>query len=199
MPTSGVSKSCAEPASKSPRFKRRSRRTPPMRLKRRTQQVNPREIPLHSAKMTDLEGNIIDVPKPRGCGLDIGILVPRRSCRELFEKPPDEKEADEESVCGGRVEGGGGIRKEARKGAKEVVSVGVEVGGEVLFEEEEERERESEEIEREFAVHFPLLDENEIVERMVLEKKKIELSSKYASDSLMEEQAGAKVMLNIHR
>lgn len=22
----------------------------------------------HSAKMTDLEGNIIDVPKPRGCG-----------------------------------------------------------------------------------------------------------------------------------
>ncbi|KAB5520875.1 hypothetical protein DKX38_025194 [Salix brachista] len=36
-----------------------------------------------------------------------------------------------------------------------------------------------------------MLDENEIVERMVLEKKKIELSSKYASDSLMEEQTEA--------
>lgn len=100
------------------------------------------------------------------------------------------------------------IRKEARKGAKEVVSVGVGVGAEVLFEEEEdvveeerreEREREDierKEKEREFVVHVPLPDDKEI-ERMVLEKKKMELLSKYASDSLMEEQTEAKVMLNI--
>lgn len=45
-------------------------------------------------------------------------------------------------------------------------------------------------------MHVPLPDDKEI-ERMVLEKKKMELLSKYASDSLMEEQTEAKVMLNI--
>ncbi|KAJ6777045.1 hypothetical protein OIU74_001089 [Salix koriyanagi] len=103
-----------------------------------------------------------------------------------------------------RWKSGGGWRhyegsEERRQGSCERRSWG---WGRGLFEEEEdveEREREREEIEREFVVHFPLLDENEIAERMVLEKKKIELSSKYASDSLMEEQTGAKVMLNIHR
>lgn len=55
---------------------------------------------------------------------------------------------------------------------------------------------ERKEKEREFVVHVPLPDDKEI-ERMVLEKKKMELLSKYASDSLMEEQTEAKVMLNI--
>ncbi|CAN0911294.1 Pre-mRNA-splicing factor ISY1 homolog [Linum grandiflorum] len=100
------------------------------------------------------------------------------------------------------------IRKEARKGATEVVSVGVvPAAQEVLFEEEEdvvieermkEKELEEKEKQREFVVHVPLPDEKEI-EKMVLEKKKKELLSKYASDSLVEEQTEAKSMLNIKR
>ncbi|CAK7339358.1 unnamed protein product [Dovyalis caffra] len=199
----------------------------------------------HSAKMTDLEGNIIDVPNPSGRGPGyryFGAAKKLPGVRELFEKPPELRKRrtrydiykridasyygyrDEEDGVLEKVEGPAegemrmraveewrrmeAIRKEARKGAKEVVSVGA--GAEVLFEEEEDvveeerkREREIEEIERkekerEFVAHVPLPDEKEI-ERMVLEKKKMELLSKYASDSLMEEQTEAKVMLNIQR
>ncbi|XP_011010073.1 PREDICTED: pre-mRNA-splicing factor ISY1 homolog [Populus euphratica] len=201
----------------------------------------------HSAKMTDLEGNIIDVPNPSGRGPGyryFGAAKKLPGVRELFEKPPELRKRrtrydiykridasyygyrDEEDGILEKVEGPAeeemrmraveewkrmeAIRKEARKGAKEVVSVGVGVGAEVLFEEEEdvveeerreEREREDierKEKEREFVVHVPLPDDKEI-ERMVLEKKKMELLSKYASDSLMEEQTEAKVMLNIQR
>ncbi|KAE8706914.1 26S protease regulatory subunit 7-like [Hibiscus syriacus] len=97
------------------------------------------------------------------------------------------------------------IKGEARRGAKEVVSVGA--AAEVLFEEaedvvEEERkereEKERKDKEREFIVHVPLPDEKEI-ERMVVEMKKMELLSKYASEGLMEEQSEAKDLLNIHR
>lgn len=199
----------------------------------------------HSAKMTDLEGNIIDVPNPSGRGPGyryFGAAKKLPGVRELFEKPPELRKRrtrydiykridasyygyrDEEDGILEKVEGPAeeemrmraveewkrmeAIRKEARKGAKEVVSVGAGVGAEVLFEEEEDvveeerrEEREREDIERkekdrEFVVHVPLPDDKEI-ERMVLEKKKMELLSKYASDSLMEEQTEAKVMLNI--
>ncbi|KAH1113853.1 hypothetical protein J1N35_007231 [Gossypium stocksii] len=77
----------------------------------------------------------------------------------------------------------------------------------VLFEEqegavEEERgEREEKERkykEREFVLHVSLPNEKEI-ERMVVERKKIELLSKYASEGLLEEQSEAKDMLNIHQ
>ena len=97
------------------------------------------------------------------------------------------------------------VRREARKGAAEVVSVGA--AKEVLFEEEEdvveeerkEREREEEkEKEREFVVHVPLPDEKEI-EKMVLLKKKMELLREYASEDLVEQEKEAKAMLNIHR
>lgn len=47
-------------------------------------------------------------------------------------------------------------------------------------------------------VHVPLPDEKEI-ERMVVEKKKMELLSKYTSEGLLEEQTEAKAMLNIQR
>jgi len=98
------------------------------------------------------------------------------------------------------------VRREARKGVKsgEVVEVS-SVAREMLREEEEEvvveeREREKEEKreKREFIVHVPLPDEKEI-ERRVLEKKKMELLSKYVSEGLMEEQTEAKDMLNIQR
>ena len=100
------------------------------------------------------------------------------------------------------------IRKEARKAVKsgEVVTVGAPVqdilfeGVEDVVEEEKrlEREREEKEKQQEFVVHVPLPDDKEI-ERMVLEKKKMDLLSKYTSDVLLEEQSEAKAMLNIHR
>lgn len=95
------------------------------------------------------------------------------------------------------------IKKEAKKAVKsgEVVEVGL--GSKILFEEEEdvveeERREKEKEKEKEFVVHVPLPDEKEI-EKMVLEKKKMELLSKYASDDLVEEQSEAKAMLNIQR
>ena len=51
---------------------------------------------------------------------------------------------------------------------------------------------------REFVAHVPLPDEKEI-ERMVVEKKKLELLSKYTSEILVEEQQEAKNLLNIQR
>ncbi|KAK8306739.1 hypothetical protein V6Z11_D03G146700 [Gossypium hirsutum] len=77
---------------------------------------------------------------------------------------------------------------------------------EVLFEEEEDvmveemREREEKERkdkEREFFVHVPLPDDKEI-ERMIVERKKMELLSKYASEGLLEEQSEAMDILNIY-
>ncbi|MBA0609347.1 hypothetical protein Godav_021414 [Gossypium davidsonii] len=55
--------------------------------------------------------------------------------------------------------------------------------------EEEKREREEKERkdkEREFVVHVPLPGENDI-ERMIVERKKMKLLSKYASEGLLEE------------
>lgn len=50
--------------------------------------------------------------------------------------------------------------------------------------------------ERQFVAHVPLPDEKEI-ERMVLEKKKAELLSKYASEDLVKGEQEAKKLLNI--
>ncbi|XP_030535605.1 pre-mRNA-splicing factor ISY1 homolog [Rhodamnia argentea] len=198
----------------------------------------------HAAKMTDLEGNIVDVPNPSGRGPGyryFGAAKKLPGVRELFEKPPELRKRrtrydiykridasyygyrDDEDGVLERVEGPAEakmraeaveewkrmeeIRLEAKKAVKsgEVVNV-----KEVLFEEEEDvveeersREREREEKERkekerEFVVHVPLPDEKEI-ERMIVEKKKMELLSKYASEELLVEQTEAKEMLNIQR
>lgn len=196
----------------------------------------------HSAKMTDLDGNIVDVPNPSGRGPGyryFGAAKKLPGVRELFEKPPELRKRrtrydiykridasyygyrDDEDGVLERVEGPAEermraeavaewrrmeeIRKEARRSVKsgEVVTVAKEL----LVEEEEdvveeerrsERERELKERgeEREFVVHVPLPDEKEI-EKMVLEKKKTELLSKYTSELLLEEQTEAKQMLNI--
>ncbi|CAA7053027.1 unnamed protein product [Microthlaspi erraticum] len=198
----------------------------------------------HGAKMTDLDGNIIDVPNPSGRGPGyryFGAAKRLPGVRELFEKPPELRKRrtrydiykridssyygyrDEEDGILENLEKNseGGIRKvsldewrrldevrrEARKGAAEVVSVGAAAAAakEVLFEEEEdvveeermEKEREEEKV-REFVVHVPLPDEKEI-EKMVLEKKKMDLLSMYASEDLVEQQSEAKAMLNIQR
>ncbi|KAK3032203.1 hypothetical protein RJ639_035915 [Escallonia herrerae] len=197
----------------------------------------------HSAKMTDLDGNIVDVPNPSGRGPGyryFGAAKKLPGVKELFEKPPELRKRrtrydiyrridasyygyrDDEDGVLGKVEGPAEERmraevvaawaemEEVKREAKRRVRSGevAEVGGEarrILYEEEEdvveeerrERERE-EEKEREFVVHVPLPDEREI-ERMVVEKKKMELLSRYTSENLVEEQSEAKAMLNIQR
>ncbi|XP_072961017.1 uncharacterized protein [Typha angustifolia] len=198
-------------------------------------------------KMTDLDGNIVDVPNPSGRGPGyryFGAAKKLPGVRELFEKPPELRKRrtryeiykridagyygyrDDEDGVLEKLEGPAeeemrkravaewnrveSVRKEAMKNVKsgEVASAGAATA-EVLFEgvedvvEEErklEREREEREQnkEREFVAHVPLPDEKEI-ERMVVEKKKMELLSKYASDMLLEEQSEAKSMLNVQR
>ncbi|KAK7812730.1 uncharacterized protein LOC136066003 [Quercus suber] len=197
--------------------------------------------------MTDLEGNIVDVPNPSGRGPGyryFGAAKKLPGVRELFEKPPELRKRrtrydiykridasyygyrDDEDGVLERVEGPAEekmraevleewnrveeVRREAKKAVKsgEVVSMVKEVlfeGMEEEVEEEERKEREKlekEEMEREgrreFVVHVPLPDDKEI-ERMVLEKKKRELLSKYVSEGLLEEQTEAKAMLNIQR
>ncbi|TYI35177.1 hypothetical protein ES332_A03G058400v1 [Gossypium tomentosum] len=191
-------------------------------------------------KMTDLEGNIVDVPNPSGRGPGyryFGAAKKLPGVRELFERQPELRKRRrrddinkniDASYYGYRDEGLARvegpteakmrteaeeewrrveeIRREARRGAKEVVTVGA-AAREVLFEEEEDvveeerREREEKERkdkEREFVVHEPLPDDKEI-ERMIVERKKMELLSKYASEGLLEEQSEAIDMLNIYR
>ncbi|XP_057531949.1 uncharacterized protein LOC130810045 [Amaranthus tricolor] len=194
-----------------------------------------------SAKMTDLDGNIVDVPNPSGRGPGyryFGAAKKLPGVRELFEKPPELRKRrtrydiykridasyygyrDDEDGVLEKLEGPAEaamremaleewnlmeeIKREAKKAVKsgEVVNV-----KEILFEEEEdvveeerkEKERQEEQARKtEFVVHVPLPDEKEI-ERMIVEKKKMELLSKYTSDNLLEEQTEAKAMLNIKR
>ncbi|THU47373.1 hypothetical protein C4D60_Mb09t14810 [Musa balbisiana] len=206
----------------------------------------------HAAKMTDLEGNIIDVPNPSGRGPGyryFGAAKKLPGVRELFEKPPEVKKRRtryeiykriDASYYGYRDDEDGilekleapaqddmrrraveelerikAIRSEAMKMVKsgEVASVeptaapAVEVvlfeGVEDVVEEERRLEMELEELERskvqqEFVAHVPLPDDKEI-ERMVVEKKKKELLTKYMSEELMEEEQEAKEMLNVNR
>ncbi|KAH7860896.1 hypothetical protein Vadar_019263 [Vaccinium darrowii] len=197
----------------------------------------------HSAKMTDLDGNIVDVPNPSGRGPGyryFGAAKKLPGVRELFDKPPElrkrrtrydiykridasyygyrdeedgilvkfealaEKKMREEAVAEWKAMEE--IKREAKRAVKsgEVAMVSAAAAAKILFEEEEDvveeerKEREEMEKEKEFVVHVPLPDEKEI-ERMVVEKKKMELLSKYTSEDLMEEQSEAKDMLNIHR
>ncbi|RID80230.1 hypothetical protein BRARA_A02908 [Brassica rapa] len=157
--------------------------------------------------MTDLEGNIVEADAV----LATVTSARRRSFPELgsFSRSRRRTRYDiykriDASFYGyrdeedGVLEGLDEVRREARRGAAEVVSVGA--AKEVLFEEEErkEREREEKEKEREFVVHVPLPDEKEI-EKMVLLKKKMELLREYASEDLVQQEKEAKAMLNIHR
>ncbi|KAF7129417.1 hypothetical protein RHSIM_Rhsim10G0141700 [Rhododendron simsii] len=196
-----------------------------------------------SAKMTDLDGNIVDVPNPSGRGPGyryFGAAKKLPGVRELFEKPPELRKRrtrydiyrridasyygyrDEEDGILVKLEGPAEekmraeavaewkameeIKREAKRAVKsgEEAMVSAAAAAKILFEEEEDvveeerKEREEMEKEKEFVVHVPLPDEKEI-EKMVVEKKKMELLSKYTSDDLMEEQSEAKDMLNIQR
>lgn len=95
------------------------------------------------------------------------------------------------------------IKAEARKAVKsgEVASTEGPGAGERREGEEAEgmdEDDEGNEKEPEFVAHVPLPDTKEI-ERMVLQKKKAELMSKYASKDLVADEAEAKALLNIHR
>ncbi|KAL8153794.1 hypothetical protein V2J09_011554 [Rumex salicifolius] len=199
-----------------------------------------------SAKMTDLDGNIVDVPNPSGRGPGyryFGAAKKLPGVKELFEKPPELRKRrtrydiykridasyygyrDDEDGILIKLEGPAEdkmrtealaawmemekIKEEAKAAVKSGEVVSIVNAKDILFEEEEEEvveerrkqmeEEEEEELKRrEFVVHVPLPDEKEI-ERMVVEKKKMELLSKYTSEDLQEEQLEAKEMLNIQR
>nr|CAD1831743.1 unnamed protein product [Ananas comosus var. bracteatus] len=177
-------------------------------------------------RMTDLEGNIVDVPNPSGRGPGyryFGAAKKLPGVRELFEKPPEAKRRrtrydiykridasyygyrDDEDGVLERLE----VPRRRRCGRRPWQKAAAAAATEVLFEGEEdvvdeerrlEREREEREQskESEFVAHVPLPDEKEI-ERMIVEKKKEELLSRYTSDVLQEEQKEAMAMLNVRR
>ncbi|TKY63059.1 Pre-mRNA-splicing factor ISY1-like [Spatholobus suberectus] len=158
----------------------------------------------YSTKMTDLVGNIINIPNPGSRGsnyLYFGTAKKLPNVHKLFKKAPklrkhhtlydlykridasyreyhDDEDVAEEWKQLVKV------RKEVRKGVKSEEVAKVTTVAREALREEEEREKEKEM--REFVVHVPLLDEKEI-ERRVLEKKKMGLLSKYIGDRLMEE------------
>ncbi|KAG5529181.1 hypothetical protein RHGRI_029760 [Rhododendron griersonianum] len=161
-----------------------------------------------SAKMTDLDGNIVDVPNPSGRGpgyryFGAAKKLPGDGILVKLEGPAEEKMRAEAVAEWKAMEE---IKREAKRAVKsgEEAMVSAAAAAKILFEEEEDvveeerKEREEMEKEKEFVVHVPLPDEKEI-EKMVVEKKKMELLSKYTSDDLMEEQSEAKNMLNIQR
>ncbi|XP_024195075.1 pre-mRNA-splicing factor ISY1 homolog isoform X2 [Rosa chinensis] len=190
----------------------------------------------HAPKMTDLDGNIVDVPNPSGRGAGyryFGAAKKLPGVRELFEKPPELRKRRtrydiykriDASYYGYRDDEDGvleklevvaewwrleEIRREAKRAVKSGEVVTVAKAKEILVEEEEEvveeeRQRERElfkeksEKEMEFVAHVPLPDDKEI-EKMVLEKKKKDLLSRYVSEELMQDQTEAKQMLNIQR
>ncbi|KAM5569776.1 hypothetical protein ABKV19_017008 [Rosa sericea] len=200
----------------------------------------------HAPKMTDLDGNIVDVPNPSGRGAGyryFGAAKKLPGVRELFEKPPELRKRRtrydiykriDASYYGYRDDEDGvleklevvaeekmraeavaewwrleEIRREAKRAVKSGEVVTVAKVKEILVEEEEEvveeeRQREREllkeksEKEMEFVAHVPLPDDKEI-EKMVLEKKKKDLLSRYVSEELMQDQTEAKEMLNIKR
>ncbi|KAL6191345.1 hypothetical protein ACLB2K_037736 [Fragaria x ananassa] len=200
----------------------------------------------HAPKMTDLDGNIVDVPNPSGRGAGyryFGAAKKLPGVRELFEKPPELRKRRtrydiykriDASYYGYRDDEDGvleklevvaeekmraeavaewwrleEIRREAKRAVKSGEVVTVAKAKEILVEEEEEvveeeRQREREllkeksEKEMEFVAHVPLPDDKEI-EKMVLEKKKKDLLSRYVSEELLQGQTEAKQMLNIKR
>ncbi|KAB2038468.1 hypothetical protein ES319_D03G146800v1 [Gossypium barbadense] len=169
----------------------------------------------HAPKMTNLKGNIVDVPNPSGRGpgyryFKAAKKLPR--VKKLFEKQPElRKRRTTDDIYKSIDASYYGYRDEVLARVKGPTEAKMRTKAEeewqrVLFEEEEDvmveemREREEKERkdkEREFFVHVPLPDDKEI-ERMIVERKKMELLSKYASEGLLEEQSEAMDILNIY-
>ncbi|GJS56302.1 pre-mRNA-splicing factor ISY1 [Tanacetum coccineum] len=158
------------------------------------------------------DGNIVDVPNPSGHGPGyryFGAAKKLPGVKELFEKPPELRKRrsrydiykridvsyygyrDDEDGVLEKVERGAEERIRAESVAEwvrleEIEKEAWKMEEDVVMEERRERERGmEEEKEKEFVVHVSLPDEKEF-EKMVLEKKKRELLSKYASEELLE-------------
>ncbi|MFQ6624690.1 hypothetical protein Gotur_004363 [Gossypium turneri] len=172
--------------------------------------------------MKDLKGNIVDVPNPSGRGPGYRYLKAAKKLpgvKKLFEKQLElRKRRTTDDIYRSIDASYYGYRDEVLARVKGPTEVKMRTEAEeewqrhgaalreVLFEEEEDvvveemREREEKERkdkEREFFVHVPLPDDKEI-ERMIVERKKMELLSKYASEGLLEEQSEAMDILNIY-
>ncbi|KAK1362884.1 pre-mRNA-splicing factor ISY1-like [Heracleum sosnowskyi] len=175
----------------------------------------------HSAKITDLEGNIINVPNASGRGPGyryFGAAKKLPGVRELFEKPPEREKRTRHVISKGTYSSYFGLgddedgmleklerlaeEKASELNEMEVIKRkrGLESGllaTKFLREEEEDMEIRKEE----FMVHVPLPDEREI-KKMIAEKKKkelLELMERYESNDLLQKQSEAKAMLNIQR
>ncbi|XXG52932.1 hypothetical protein AAC387_Pa03g1125 [Persea americana] len=154
----------------------------------------------HSAKMTDLDGNIVDVPNPGGRGPGyryFGAAKKLPGVRELFEKPPEPKKRPSRWEIFRRIDASYYGYRDDEDGILEKLEGPAEE--EMRAEKLREWQRlEESKKEQEFVVHVPLPDEKEI-ERMVLEKKKMELLKEYTSEDLLKEQLEAKALLNVQR
>ncbi|OAY78332.1 Pre-mRNA-splicing factor ISY [Ananas comosus] len=129
--------------------------------------------------MTDLEGDIVDVPNPSGRGTGyryFGAAKRLPGVLELFEKPPEAKKPRSLYAIYRRVDAsyyGHRDGNDDEDGVLDSFEGEGEGKGDVGDAADEERE---------FVAHVPLPDEKEI-ERMIVEKKKKkELLSKYTSD-----------------
>ncbi|KAG4155656.1 hypothetical protein ERO13_D03G125150v2 [Gossypium hirsutum] len=161
--------------------------------------------------MTNLKGNIVDVPNPSGRGpgyryFKAAKKLPR--VKKLFEKQPElRKRRTTDDIYKSIDASYYGYRDEVLARVKGPIEAKMRTEAEEEWQREEEdvmveemREREEKERkdkEREFFVHVPLPDDKEI-ERMIVERKKMELLSKYASEGLLEEQSEAMDILNIY-
>lgn len=121
----------------------------------------------------------------------------------ILEKLEQEAEREIRSKCVQEWQRIEAVKNAARKTVRSgevarVKPILVDEEEEALDEENHSDEDSDHSKTREFVAHVPLPDEKEI-ERMVVEKKKQELLSKYASDNLLEEQQEAKALLNINR
>lgn len=173
----------------------------------------------HSAKITDLDGNIVNVPNASGRGPGyryFGAAKKLPGVKELFEKPPEmEKRTRHRHVINkgayasyfGLGDDEDGMLERLERLAEEKISElnetevikrrrGLDSG---LVAPKFLREEEEDIKEDEFLVHVPLPDEKEI-ENMLVEKKRkelLELMERYESNDLLQKQSEAKAMLNI--
>ncbi|TXG51149.1 hypothetical protein EZV62_023673 [Acer yangbiense] len=132
--------------------------------------------------MTDLEGNIVDVPNPSGHGPGyryFGAVKKLLGVRELFEKPLELRKRRMRYDIYKRIDASYYRYRDEEDGVLEKVEHPARRRFCLRRNEMEKEKKEKKEKEREFIVHVPLPDEKEI-ENMVLEKKKMELLSKYA-------------------
>ncbi|ONI04453.1 LOW QUALITY PROTEIN: hypothetical protein PRUPE_6G322400 [Prunus persica] len=138
----------------------------------------------HAPKMTDLDGNIINVPNTSGRGPGyryFGAAKKLRGVRELFEKPPELRKRRTRYDIYKRIDASYYGYRDDEDGVLEKVEAPAEWKRMEEIRKEARRAVKSGEV-------VSVAKAKEEIEKMVLEKKKKELLSKYTSDGLLEEQ-----------